>query len=368
MPGDVFKTLKMDYARQEIARRNRLYNLYELYYLGVQYNSAVVKMAFKLYAAVKEFYSLIPRVVDLDVQLVPGGWLVADPEAMIPVGTVLDESDWELQGGKMVHYGAIFGDIYLRNYGNGFIQPLDPRGIWMEPGRTLIKRDVVDQITGVKTEYAEVITPDTFYFYTDGKLMDQYENPFGFIPVYYGQNKDVGHLQGLNTFHNVLDEINAVNEMATFLGDQIMDAISGTKVVSGAGESELEYGADRTIFLTAVGSKIEQLRADLDIAGALDFIKDLRLEVKAALPELVFDGLKSGNLERPVSADALRLHMQELFAKIKRMRLGYDRVLVKAVNGAFLIRGEPVLDFSFDPNRPILDVTATEKLGGVMNE
>lgn len=355
----IYDTLKQNYIGAEVARRANIYGIYERYYLGAQYDSEFIKRYFRLYAQTREFYSLITRAVDIDVELVPGGWQATRNQEEIDA--ILKRSSWEQNGPLYVHQGAVFGDYYLKCFDNNGlvgIQPLDPRGIWLDAEKAIIARNVINTETGLKEEHAEIITNRTVTFFLNGRPINSYRHPFGFIPVFYGQNKNVGLNNGLNAFHNVIDEINAVNEMVTYLQEQTLRALINQKVITGASPSELEYGPDKTVFLPQ-GASIDTLKGNIDVQGTLELIKDIKTEVKNSLPELIFDSARQANLERPIAADSLRIYAQELIAKVTRMRRNYDATLKTAINAVRKMEGNPVMDFDFLIDRPVLNITPT---------
>lgn len=353
------------YIKEQIDEKNRVYELYEKYYFGVQYNDAAIRHAFALYAGIQEFYTLISRAVDVDVQLVPGGWAVEPEEAQPTVDKILEWSNWRTQGNLYVHYGALFGEVYLLvndNLPYPVIQPVSPMSTYLDEKRGLIVRNIPNE-DGDLEEFAWLFTDTYIQIYKDGKLRSTKKHNLGFIPMVYCRNKDVGGNMGLNSFHNVIDEINAVNEMATILQEAILRSINPIKVITGAEESNLQWGNDLTAFLKD-GADLKLVQGQVDVAGILTFVKDIKQEVKQALPEFVFDTLRAPGLERPNSADALRIYAQELMTKIDRMRDSYDRALEQAVNYAVLAArqmnlrpGEVPDNWHFDQDRPIIKFT-----------
>lgn len=357
--GSLYDTVNgLRNVKAYVNRKNQIFNLYEQFYTGTEYKSDFIKRYYKLYSATREFYSLISRAVDIDTEIIPGDWRTTSNQK--EVDDILKTSNWEKYGALYVHYGALFGDFYLKIYtdeNEHKIEPVDPRGVWLGTVngeyQSIITRNVQNFETGNLSEQGEIITETTVKLYENGKQYDEYPNPYGFVPVYYGKYKDTGLDIGLNCFHNVIESINAVNEMATFLQEQMIRALVNQKVITGAQAAELEFGPEKTIFLPQ-GAKMDVLKGELDVTGALDFIKDIKQEVKQSLPEFVFDSLRAPNLERPNSEGALKLYAQELITKIKRARIGFDETLKNAINGVRLANGESELDFYFDRKRPVL--------------
>jgi hypothetical protein len=365
MPNSLLDKKGFEYIKQQMQRRNNAYNVYQKYYEGIQYDDAAIRRAYALYAGVQEFYTLISRAVDVDVQLVPGGWQVTPPEAQPTVDKVLEWSNWRLNGNLYVHYGALYGDVYLlvsNDSTNPVIQPVNPKSVYLDDQVGIIIRNTVDR-SGDQMEKAWLYTDEVWQYYIDGVLLQSMRHNLGFIPMVYCQNKDVGANMGLNSFHNVISEVNAVNEMATILQEAIMRALNAIKVVSGAQATELQAGPDQTYFLP-MGASMDIKTGLVDVTGTLDFLKDIKQEVKQALPEFVFDSLRAPGLERPNSADALRLYAQELMTKIDRMRDSYDKALETAVNYSVyaarqvdLRPGDLPANWHFDKDRDIIKYT-----------
>lgn len=356
----LYDTVKgLQNVKAYVDRKNQIFNLYEKFYVGTEYKSDFIKRYYKLYSATREFYSLISRAVDIDVELIPGNWATKNNLFQSEVDEILEISNWTKNGVLFTHYGSLFGEFYLKVYeedGIIKIEPLDPRGVWLgyvDEYKSIITRNVQSFATGNLVEYGEIITENTVKLYENGKQVDEYTNPYGFVPVYYGKYKDTGLDIGLNCFHNVIESINAVNEMATFLQEQMIRALVNQKVITGAQATELEFGPEKTIFLPQ-GAQIDTLKGDIDVVGALEFIKDIKAEVKQSLPEFVFDALKAPNLERPNSEGALKLYAQELITKINRARIGFDETLKNAINGVRKATGQSELNFIFDKDRPVL--------------
>lgn len=355
MPTSIFDKLpNLNYIKGEVARKTILYNMYERYYLGTQYQQEFIKRYYRLYANTREFYSLISRAVDIDIQLIPGDWAVTDNQAQ--VDELLALSDWEQNGNLLVYFGCVFGDFYIKCYdddGQIKLQPLDPRGIWLDSDKVIITRNIVNPLTGKDEEHAEFITADRINIFLNGELKSTSRNPFRLVPVFYGQHKSIGKNMGLNSFHNVLDEINAINEMATFLQEQTLRALINQKVVTGAAATQLEFGPDKTLFLPE-GAKVDTLTGDIDVSGTLQFVQDIKNEVKASLPEFAYDKVATGAINNPASATAIQLQLMELITKIKRSRIGYDSTMKQALDTLMIMSGKQPISFEFDKNRPVI--------------
>lgn len=362
MPINNLAIRNLEYIRQVLTERDRIYQVYEKYYLGIQYD-AEVRQLFRLYAGIREYYSMVSRAVDINTELIPGGWLTTASQD--EVNAILERSEWDKEGKLFCHYGTMFGDVYLKLVGaNGelVIEPLSPRGVWLDEERSIIVRNKTD-LAGSQYEVIEEITPKYYRRYVAGRLEVNERHDYGFIPVFYAQNKDVGLQMGLNCFHSVLNEINSVNEVASLLHEAIMRALNAQKVITGAQATEGLLGPDKIVFLP-MGAKFDMVSAEVDVSGTLEFVMDIKTELRNSLPEFVFDTLRAPGLERPNSYDALWLYAQELVAKIKLERVNYDKALQAAIDGIAQLEGLDLGDWKFDPNRPVFPyyVTPTEEV------
>jgi len=98
--------------------------------------------------------------------------------------------------------------------------------------------------------------------------------------------------------------------------------------VFGAVGDELEHSSDNVWFFPNKDGRVEILVPKIDVAGVLEFIREIRDQVFGALPELAFDELKKKD---QIATATLELQLMELVLKIKRCRPNYDDGLVRAM-------------------------------------
>lgn len=331
----------------------------------------------KANGSVKPLFLPFARAVDVDAGLIPGGWSfpVDDPKAeawKAAQDALFDASNWDTEGVLFVHYGAVYGVSGLRvSDADGYsISPADPtRFMLVRAGLYSQKPDLAFWVENMKDEsgkeyeYAEVITDATITTFKNGEPYSYdgkdsvRENTLKIIPIVECLHIKDGTELGECTYQKAIVLLNETNDMATRLLSIIKKHDEPQTVVAGAEPTDLQRGSDIAWFLPA-GADAEFLASDIDIAGVLEFIREIKTGVHDALPELSFDELKKSG---QVATQTLELQLMELIIKIKRTRPNYDRCMVKAMQivgaagqGEFAALADPEL--ILDPKRPILPV------------
>ena len=374
------------YQTRYLARRQTFVTRHH-YYKGTIYQDSAFRIAHKLYAATKALFLPLARAVDLDVALIPG---MGDPWALDEAATDAQRaaqgllytwSQWATVGDTWLEDGAKLGEALLKVVavapGAVALQRLDPT-IGMltravdETGQTvdmlIIADPEAEDAGGERYEYGEVITPSLVRTYRNGEPFgydgqpERWENPLGFVPVVQVLND----ARGEPTFAKCQPQLDAVNELASYLADIIGRHAEPQWAITGAEQGELTKSGQNVWFLPA-GAKIEAILAQIDVAGTLAFIQAVGSEMKGGLPELAFDDLRAKD---QIATETLRVQLIELEAKIWKMRRRYDAALVQAHQMAALtasiygIAGlEPLLEpHSLDGRRPILPPSRMEEI------
>ncbi len=331
----------------------------------------------KANGSVKPLFLPFARAVDVDAGLIPGGWSFPadDPKAEAwakAQDALFDASKWDTDGVLFVHYGAVYGVSGLRvSDADGYsLSPADPtRFMLVCTGMYSKKPDMAFWVENMKDdngkeyEYAEVINAATIATFKDGEPYSYdgkdsvRENTLKVIPIVECLHIKDGTELGECTYQKAIVLLNETNDMATRLLSIIKKHDEPQTVVTGAEPTDLQRGSDIAWFLPA-GADAEFLAADIDIAGVLEFIREIKTGVHDALPELSFDELKKSG---QVATQTLELQLMELIIKIKRTRPNYDRCMVEAMQivgvaagGDFSALNDPEL--ILDPHRPILPV------------
>ncbi len=341
----------------------------------------------KLYKGIKALYLPLSRAVDVDAGIVPGGWTLADdaPIAWQPaIKQVFDWSDWVRDGVLYIHYGSQYGVTGLkvsdlRDAKRVQVKPIKPTSFMMidpadtgdydrTPTISFIVEDRIDE-AGEKYEYAEVITASDVRTFRDGQPWPfggreaNYVNELGFVPLVEAEHIKTGEAYGESTYQKVIPLLDEVNELASYLADIVKKNAEPQWVVFGAEASDLLRSGDNVWFVPGDG-RVEALLPKIDVAGVLEFVREIRDQVTGGLPELAFDELKA---KTQIATATLELQLMELVLKIKRCRPNYDHGLADALRmagraGASMgLRELARLDdeaLAFDEERPVLPLDA----------
>lgn len=341
---DEFKPLEAEYMQRGIK-----FGTYRRYYDGTIYRDTAFRVAHKLYAETRSMFSFLARAVDLDVALTPGvnaPWEIEQGALAESVYAEVAEardllyrwSKWATAGDAWLEDGATLGEAYIK------IVPRPERSAVqmqrLKPEVTLLRDDmalIVDRNAkderGERYEYAEAITPqlirtfkngEPFGFQSDaeGNPSPRFPNPLGVVPVVRADN-DVG---ARPTFAKLLNQLDAVNELASYLANVIGRHVEPQWAITGAEPSTMTKSGDNVWFFPK-DAKAEALLAEIDIDGTLEFIREVKAEAKANLPELAFDDLRAKD---QIATETLQVQLVELDAKIWKMRRRYDMALIEA--------------------------------------
>lgn len=342
----------------------------------------------RLYRGIKPLYLPLARAVDVDAGIVPGFWALAEdaPKAWQPaIDQVMDWSDWERDGVLYVHYGAQYGVSGLkvsdlRDVGRVQVKPVKPTCFLLiesgdyddTPAQAIYVETRLDRL-GQEYEYAEVVTGETIRTFKNGQpsafdgRQAAYKNELAFVPFVEIEHIKTGEPWGESTYQKAIPLLDEVNQLASYLADIISKNAEPQWVVYGAEASDLAKSGDNVWFLPD-GAKVDPLLPKVDIAGVLEFVREIRDQVHGALPELAFDDLKKKD---QIATATLELQLMELVLKIKRCRPNYDHGLADALRltgraaTTMNLSEVTVLDdeaLAFDCERPVLPLDQLTKL------
>lgn len=359
----------------ELARRKS-------YYDGSVYKNVRRQLGWlgpRLYGGIKPLYLPLARAVDVDAGIIPGSWrLAADNEQwQTAINTLMDWSDWDVDGVLYIHYGAMYGVSNLklsdlRQAKRIIIKPVNPACLLLveemqydeTPSLAICIEQRIDE-KGEMFEYAEVINAEAVRTFADGSPRGfdgraaEYRNELGFIPFVEVDHIKTGEALGESTYQKAISLLDEVNELASYLADIIKKHAEPQWSISGAEPSDLTKSGDNVWFLPGE-AKATPMVAGIDIPGVLEFIREIRNQVQGALPELAFEVLKE---KTQIATATLELQLMELVLKIKRTRPNYDHGLADALRmagraaAAMGLSDIAVLDdegLRFDQERPIL--------------
>ena len=329
----------------------------ELTYRGGYYDGSIYKktrdglwfLGPKANGSVKPLFLPFARAVDIDAGSIPSGWEFPKTEAKADVWSkardaLFDASKWDTNGVLFVHYGAKYGVSGLRvsDYNNKVIvSPADPTRFMLiygdmyssEPTMALWIEYRVDE-NNKRYEYAEVITPATISTYKDGESYAYgtaevvYANPQKRIPIVECVHINDGTELGECTYQKAIVLLNEVNDMATRLSETIKKNEEPQTVITGADPADLQRGSDWAWFLMNPEASAQFLVPQIDIEGVLSFIKEIKVGVHDALPELSFDELRKAG---QIATQTIELQLIEFVIKVQLTRPNYDRALTEAM-------------------------------------
>lgn len=340
----------------------------------------------RLYKGIKPLYLPLSRAVDVDAGIVPGEWALPDGSTDQPfnpawqpaLNQVLDWSDWDRDGVLYVHYGAQYGVSGLkmsdlRLAGRVIVKPVKPTCFLLieagdydgHPGMAIYVETRTDW-AGEEFEYAEVVTDSFVRTFKDGRpqgfdfYLPEYANELGFVPYVEIEHIKTGERWGESTYQKAIILLDEVNELASYLADIIKKNAEPQWVVAGAESSDLVKSGENVWFLPSSEARVEALVPKVDIAGVIDFVREIRDQVHGSLPELAFDELRKKD---QIATATLELQLMELVLKIRRCRPNYDHGLADALRMAGRaaasmnlpdIRALDDEALSFDAARPVL--------------
>lgn len=382
MPKSVFELPEFNPLEAAWRDRQMLFAYRQAYYEGTAYRKLELlkrPLGSRLYKGIKGLYLPLHRAVDVAAGITPGGWTWPEGTSAATraaARTVFEWSQWETDGVLFVHYGSLYGNVLLkvadlREQKTVVVDPIAPTEAMLVTSGQYSKTPkmaltIRQQGSGSDAyEYAEVIEPERIRTYRSGEPYGydgreaEYPNELGFVPFVEVQHKRIGRSIGENVFARVLPLLDEVNELASYLGDMIRKHVEPQWAALGAEPAEMEKSGENIWFFPE-GSDIKAIVAQLDVAGVLAFLQDVKDEMKAGLPELAFDELRSKD---QIATATVELQLMELTLKVKRTRPNYDAGLVEALRMAgraaqsMGMEDVSILDdagLSFDPRRPVL--------------
>jgi hypothetical protein len=341
------------------------------WYTGNIYRAKTIALTGEFEATLKGLYHPVARAVDLHASFLPGFPAysftrdITDGEGNILIPGTEPQTVERIQQLMKWSRWSEYGPLHNMNFtlkGRGILSLSNREGI--DPTRPVVieVRDpantvlvfpdkwskfpslMITVITGYTPpdreepgEYAQVYTPtDVFtffegepYSYTDPItgleiVSAQAPNEWGFVPAVESRFRDIGNNVTQNAFSTVVPLLATVNRMATYIMGVMGQYFKPQVFVAGAerGDEDIDWGDG--IMYAPEGAEAKMLIAELDLAGATTFVKSVYDEVKANLPELIFDSIRGINR---ISTEGLELQFAELISKLTVSRASQDRAL-----------------------------------------
>jgi hypothetical protein len=347
-PLDAFNPQTYDSFAARSARYGLNWSYYDNSVYGVLLGQVVAaKGVAGLYKFIRMIYNPVPRLVNLRVAKIYGSTLDLETgtEGGIPLATVDDKlaqaiiqlwkmSNWNLNKNLFVRHGSIYGDNFIK-----CVNDERRQRVYMEllhPGKVSeFKRNYVGEIEYAKIEYVvdksatnperfeymEIITPDSFEYFKDGKSYD-YEtglfgngkkpNDYGFVPISQVQDSAIGFQSGASCFQDGRTTIDELNDAASVLADAIRNAVDGVYVATGVNTSTDAIDMTRTtrdkvrvIKLSNKDADFKSVVSPIDIAGAIENIQSIQTEIEAKYPELSLHRMREGQTPSGVAVHML---------------------------------------------------------------
>ena len=387
----IFELEEFKHLAQPFRKRQKRFQRFWQYYKAEVYRGASkdglsewgALINQRMQDALLPLFTPLARAVRIDVALIPGGWELA-PESeqhTEAVKQLFMASAWSVFGDIFVRYFAAMGEagIYLAAADEEIsLHPIRPDRYIIEmasrisrrPGR-IVMIDMTKDGEGEDVELATVINEELVREFRNGEelLFDGnkgYEHGLGFVPVVVCKN-DPGDGEGEPTFDDAIASLDQANQQASYLASIIQKHAEPQWAALGAEAGDLEKSGD-TVWFFPEGSDVKAVLAAVDFQGVLDFIKDVKTEVKDSLPELALTKLVG--VER-VAAATIELQMAETVFKIRQMRKPIDFCLAEAIQlsgkaaAKFKNSDLSTLDddaLELNPDRPVISLDAMTKL------
>lgn len=366
----------------EFEGRLSRYTLNDLYYANLQYDrvnayAQQFREAGKLYVNTRSIYNPVSRLVTvyankiypgaLDLENLTTGALPVegDDKQIAALIRLFRWSNWNSEKQLFVRDGEKFGDSFLRVVDDTasqrvILEVVSPHKV------KYVKKDAAGNIKEIWLEYyetpddrpnlpgesrvaakmiciTEIITADRVKVYHDGKLEDEYDNPFGFVPVVHIKSTDEGKAYGTVRWSAVRPKIDEINSQAALLNDQMRKSIIPYIATIGAAlaPGSLTRSAatmDEIINIPLpLGGDVKAVVPQVDIASALNNITSQLDELEKDLPELILYKLAEMNISP--SGVAMRQFIEPAVNNVASTMGVYDDGLRRACQMAMTIGG-----------------------------
>ena len=368
---------------------NRLqrYDLLWRYYTNDLYDDLTAyKGARGLYRHIRGLYNPVTRLTDFYVAKIWGGQLdydglagavpiEADNKAILPALALLWKwSNWAAKKNLAVRWGACLGDMVIKvvddqQRKNVYLQVMHPRMIKdaQFDYRGNITSCVIEYTDSEPSEtqegvyidftYREEITKEKFSTFKNEEPFDyfgygnEWDNPYGFIPLVLAPHIDCGLDWGLSVAHDGRTTIDELNDQVCVFSDRMRKGNNPPWLLAGVSkprDGDIDLSTDTAtttdkaqrqtdnILYGSEGAKAQAIVSDVGLGQTLDYILSLQGELEQKYPELALYRMR----ESGMSGVALRITYQDVVDKVIEARGNYDDGLVRAQQMALSIGGE----------------------------
>ena len=326
--------------------RNEEYAKRWAYYKGNVYLDSLVRGDLKKAGrlrAMQEVYNCITQAVDIDARFIMKQDLaVLCPEGKsewqdIIVQEIWERSSFQKHKYKLVRTGANLGDTYL------IVQELDEFPfariivansedieIFTNPHdqeeteRAHQHYNFYDEQARKVRSWDRVWYKDRMETYIDGKLAEEYSGEYKYfteVPVIQIKHIDIGESYGLHTWHNIQAQMDAVNEIASYLWLILQRYGEPTLIASGPKKPEKIVRRDGNVIYVGMDGDLRILEYMGNVLPQIiEFSKIVTDYIQNSMPELSLNKIRDlGNL----SGYAVSMHLADMIAKIEELRGNY---------------------------------------------
>ena len=325
--------------------RNEQYTKRWAYYKGNAYVESLVQVdlrkAGKL-KAMQEVYNCITQAVDISTRFIMKRDLsVLCPEGKSEWEDILVQEIWERSSFqkhkyKLARTGANLGDTYLivqeldeKPFARIIVANSEDMELFPNPhdqDETEMARqsyNFYDREERKVKSWNKIWFKDREEVYIDGKLIEEYsrEHSFGEVPVIHIKHIDIGESYGLHTWHSIQAQMDAVNEIASYLWLILQRYGEPTLIAKGPKKPEKIVRRDGNVIYVGMDGDLRILEYVGNVLPQIiDFSKIVTEYIQNSLPELSLNKIRDlGNL----SGYAVSMHLADMVAKIEELRGNY---------------------------------------------
>jgi hypothetical protein len=367
-----------------------------LYEEGKQYRPANLLRAgarfTKRYRHLRNIYNFVARVIDLEVNSVYGGaidWPGDLATGAIPIEVDPNASPMLITSIKKVLKWSNFGrqkDLYVRNgsrLGDSFLKVIPVQKI-VEDGQgsqflvwSKVRIEVLDphkvkdvehnesgDLTFIHIEYEDIgddgkpfvygekITKFDIAIFRNDEEVSRVPNTYGFVPATHALHKNIGRKWGITSFHNTLEKIDEINDVASNTNDGIRRASNPLIVTIGGKMSQpdaemRERDQILVVELPDTDMSVETVTPTIDVAGSISSQDKMTSEAEADVPQTSLQRIREKNGD--MSGVAIENSYKDASGAIQAIHGNYDEPLLRALQMACTIGGVIGLeDFPYD--------------------
>lgn len=351
-------------------------------------NKLILTKNYKQYA-LKNIFNYITQAVNVDIALLTKGLkVVADNKDF---AEILNAIYKDMRKDLFSMHLAVYGNAYLKMELDEEKQLInlkvlqsqnvdftkDADGNILQATYTYLQKDAQGNSTSIK----EVYTATVIKKYVDGKLIEEKENKFGFVPLYHFMFADTGEKYGANSFDHVIAQQDIINAYANIIyevGNKMLDPVYLIKGNFNAKDTDKitkEFAKNifegLNVLTTTADGGIEVVSGGMENTDkALTFLDKIQQNIEQNLPELLLTKLA----DKDTSGYALNMMLLGLQTKITGARENIQRELRKVNEDIYKVlvtwgrlpsSSENYTEIKFDE---VFDFMKTEKLAEVKQE